>query len=192
VKIRMIAAAALVLAAACGGQGASPDEGPSPAQGRMAGGAGPVLGGSGPNVFALIGARQQLALTGAQVTELDSIGRVWSVRNDSLQRQLRDYRGGRTDLGLVRPILERMAENNGVANQAVEALLNPEQRRIACTLTPPEPARPQTMRPPGSARVGGRGGRMRPARGGGDTVPGMRLRRGWPWCAAPVAADSAG
>jgi hypothetical protein len=190
VKIRMMAAAALVLAAACGGQAASPDDGPSPVEGRMAS-AGPVLGGSGPNVFALIGARQQLALTGAQVTELDSIGRVWSVRNDSLQRQLRDHRGGRTDLEVVRPILERMAENNGVANQAVEALLNEEQRRIACTLTPPEPARPQTMRPPGSARVGGRGGRMRPARDG-DTEPGLRLRRGWPWCAAPVAADSAG
>jgi hypothetical protein len=189
---RMMAAAALVLVAACGGQAAPPEDGPAPAQARMAGDGPPVLGGSGPNVFALIGARQQLALTGAQVTELDSINRVWSVRNDSLQRQLRDYRGGRTDLEAVRPVLVQMAENNGVANAAVEAVLTAEQRRIACTLTPPEPAtRPQAVRPPGSARIGGRGGRMRPANGS-EVEPGMRLRRGWPWCAAPVAADSAG
>jgi hypothetical protein len=191
VKTRMMAAAALVLAAACGGQAAPPEEGPAPSQVR-ADGVSVVVGGGGPNVFVLIGARERLSLTGMQVTELDSIGRLWSVRNDSLQRQLRDTRGGRTDLGAVRPVLERMAENNGTANGAVEAVLTQEQRRIACTLTPPEPVRQPAMRPPGYGRPGGRGGRMRPARGAGDTVPGMRMRRGWPWCTAPVAADSAG
>lgn len=187
--IRMMAVAALALAAACGGTGAAPDENPAPRAGDAlpAG----VTGGGGPNVFALLGARQQLSLTGPQVTELDSIGRMWSVRNDSLQRQLT---GGRTEVAMIRPLLERMAVNNGEANSAIEALLNPEQRRIACTLPVaqgPERRGPAAPRP--GSRPGGYGSpnpRMRSGRN--DTVPSMRMRRGWPWCSGAAAADTTG
>lgn len=192
VKIRMMAVAALALAAACGGS-APPENGPAPRAADE--GApmmmGPGVGGSGPNVFALIGQRERLALTGPQVVELDSIGRAWSLANDSLQRELRGRGGERTTLEAVRPLLLRMAENNDAANRAVEAVLNEEQRRIACTLQPPQAQgemRPRQGRRPGARpgdRMGGRPG-TRP-----DAEPGTRVRRGWPWCAPAVPADSA-
>jgi hypothetical protein len=192
---RMTAVAALVLAAACGGS-APPDDGPAP---QGPGGAGEPgmragIGGGPPSVFALIGAREQLGLSGAQVTELDSIGRMWSVRNDSLQRQLAELDGRRnaTTMDRARPILLRMAENNQRAGRAVETLLNEEQRRIACTL--PNAQGERRVSPgrapgagPGGRGPGGRGG-MRPG-GPGGGEPGMRTR--WPWCAPAVPADSA-
>lgn len=190
--MRMMAVAALALSAACGGTGTAPEQGPAPRQdgGMLSAGA---TGGGGPNVFALLGARQQLALTGAQVTELDSIGRMWAVRNDSLQRQV-GRPGERTDIALIRPVLEQMAANNEQSNAAIETVLNAEQRRIACTL--PVVQRPERRgqadggRMGGGGRPGGPGGGVRPGRGR-DSVPGMRMRRGWPWCAATAPADSA-
>lgn len=182
VKIRMMAVAALALAAACGGS-TPPQDGPAP-QGAGEGPgefAGPMpggVGGGGPNVFALIGARERLGLNGAQVTDLDSIGRAWSVVNDSVQRELR-RRGERTS-ATVHPLLLRMAENNDAANRAVEALLNEEQRRVACTLPAAQPGRADS-RPPANRPSDRRAGARRQP---GDSVPGMRMRRGWPWCAS--------
>jgi hypothetical protein len=196
VKIRMMAVAALALAAACGGT-TPPEDGPAPGgRGGPGGTGGPMMsgmGGGGPNVFALIGAREQLSLSGAQVTELDSIGRAWSVLNDSLQRQLRGRRGDRTPMEEVRPLLLRMAANNESANRAVETLLSDEQRRMACAL-PAAQGEARRRPPPGAPMPGGRpGGARRPRsqRMPGDTMPGMRMSRGWPWCAPTVPADSA-
>jgi hypothetical protein len=190
---RMMAVAVLALAAACGGQGGAPADAPAPQAGAPALPEGVITGGGGPNVFALLGARQQLALTSAQVTSLDSIGRLWSVRNDSLQRQLRVPRE-RTEIPVVRPVLEQMAVNNDAANRLVENVLNAEQRRIACTLPVVQTDRRgpsyTTAPPPGTTRAGGRNGLGQRARR--DTVPGTRMRRGWPWCGAATAADSAG
>lgn len=201
---RMTAVAALVLAAACGGS-APPENGPAPqgpdgpgGPGRPGGPGMVALGGGPPSVFALIGAREQLGLSGAQVTELDSIGRVWSVRNDSLQRQLSELDGRRnaTTMERARPILLRMAENNQWAGGAVETLLSEEQRRIACTLPNAQGDRRGTATPrgtgagPGRRGPGGRGG-MRPGGAPGEMEPGMRMRRGWPWCAQTAPADSA-
>lgn len=195
VKIRMMAMAALTLAAACGGGTAPPRDGPAPrGPGEGPGGvAGPMpagVGGGGPNVFALIGARERLSLTGAQVTDLDSIGRSWSVVNDSVQRELR-RRGERTPVETVHPLLLRMAENNDAANRAVEALLNEEQRRVACTLpnAQPEARRPPVSRPPVNRPSDRRAGARRQP---GDSVPGMRMRRGWPWCAPAAPAPGEG
>jgi hypothetical protein len=187
----MMAVAALALAAACGGQGGAPADAPAPQASAAA--LTEIRGGGGPNVFVLLGARQQLSLTSAQVTALDSIGRLWSVRNDSLQRQLRAPRE-RTEIPVVRPVLEQMAENNEAANRMVEGVLNGEQRRIACTLPVAEADRRRptyvTAPAPGTTRPGGRNGLGQRARR--DTVPTTLLRRGWPWCGAGVAADTAG
>lgn len=185
--IRMMAVAALVLSAACGGAGNAPQDGPAPGPAGAPLPAG-LTGGSVPNVFALMGARQQLALTGAQVTELDSIGRMWSVRNDSLQRQL-GRSGERAEVALVRPVLERMAANNQEANTAIEALLNADQRRIACTL--PVAQGPE-RRFPVAERPINPNGRLGSARNRRDTAPAMPMRRGWPWCSAAAAADTTG
>ena len=195
-KIRMMAVAALALSAACGGSsGAAPEDGPAP---QRVGGPLPqgLTGGGGPNVFVLLGAREQLALTSAQVTDLDSIGRGWSVRNDSLARQLQDMRG-RATIEEMHPFLERMAMNNQVANGYVEAVLNADQRRIACTLTAGQQGdrrRPSVggrMTDRGGRIGGGGQGRMRPGRGGADTIPGRFTRSGWPWCTSAAPADSA-
>lgn len=192
-KTRMMAVAALALAAACGGQGGAPADAPALQAGASALPEGVIMGGGGPNVFVLLGARQQLALSSGQVTALDSIGRLWSVRNDSLQRQLRAPRE-RTEIPLVRPVLEQMAVNNDAANRLVEGVLTAEQRRIACTLPIAQadrrgPAR-VTAPAPGTTRAGGRNGLGQRARR--DTVTGTRMRRGWSWCATAAAADSAG
>lgn len=190
---RMMAVAALALAAACGGQGGAPADAPAPRAGAPALPEGVLMGGGGPNVFALLGARQQLSLTSPQVTALDSIGRLWSVRNDSLQRQLRAPRE-RTEIPVVRPVLEQMAVNNDAANRMVQDVLTPEQRRIACTLPVAQADRRPayaTAPAPGTTRAGGRNGLGQRARR--DTVPTtLRMRRGWPWCGAAAAADSAG
>jgi hypothetical protein len=158
---------------------------------------GPVagMGGGPPGVFALIGAREQLSLTGAQVTALDSINRVWSVRNDSVQRQLREIDGRRNAATMerARPLLLRMAENNQWAGSAVESLLTEEQRRIACTLPVATGAdRGASDAAPRRTGAGGRGGMRQPRGTMADGATGMRARRGWSWCGAPVAADSAG
>jgi hypothetical protein len=188
---RMMAAAALVLAAACGGS-APPGEGPEP-DGQQAPGAMPMrgMGGGGPNVFALIGAREQLGLSGTQVVELDSIGRGWAVLNDSLQRQLREDSGDRRpNMERVRPVLLRMAENNEAANLAVQQVLTDEQERGACALPMAQQRQRTGPPPPGSRRVGSRGRRGQV--GPGDTVPEISMRRGWPWCGLQAPADSAG
>jgi hypothetical protein len=195
-KIRMIAAAGLVLAAACGGgSGGAPSEGPGP-RSQDAGMADPmagmsVTGGGQPSVFALLGERERLALTGTQVTALDSINRAWAVVNDTLQRQLRtawgDRRGRRSSRSFeqARPVLLRIAENNDVANRAVEAVLNQDQRRTACAIqteTREERGRDGRTLPPGMRR--------RPGMAPFDTIPGARALRGWPWCSGRMAADS--
>ena len=206
-KIRMIAVAALGLASACGG-GAAPADGPGPqnaadgGQGELAQMAGFSMGGGEPRVFSLLGARERLALTSHQVTVLDSVNRVWASRNDSLQRSLRAVWGNsrsrsNASFQQARPVLIAIAENNDVANRAVESLLDTAQRGTACTIQMEQrgEARAQAAAQGRGGRPGGRaGGRPPPRRPRGgaqrDTVPGTRALRGWPWCAA-TPADSA-
>jgi hypothetical protein len=207
-KIRMIAVAALGLASACGG-GSAPSEGPGPESGAEGGPAGELaqmgnfsIGGGEPRVFSLLGARERLALTSHQVTVLDSVNRVWASRNDSLQRSLRAVWGNsrsrsNASFQQARPVLIAIAENNDVANSAVESLLDAGQRSTACTIQMEQrgEARAQSAAQGRGGRPGGRaGGRPPPRRPRGgaplDTVPGTRALRGWPWCAA-TPADSA-
>jgi len=202
-KIRMIAVAALGLASACGG-GSAPSQGPGPEssadggpQGELAGMGGISMGGGQPSVFSLLGARERMALTSQQVTALDSINRVWAVRNDSLQRQLRGAWGesrSRSNQAFqqARPVLIQIAENNEVANRAVESLLDADQRRTACTIQGEQRAQ-AAERPGGRPDARRRTAPIRRGRGAPrlDTIPGTRAIRGWPWCAGNVPADSA-
>lgn len=194
-KIRMIAVAALALAAACGGQG-QPADGPGPQEGAggsvdEAMGGMMVMGGGQPAVFALLGARERLSLTGPQVTVLDSINRLWAARNDTLQRQLRGEwsqspRRSRRSFEQARPVLMAIAENNDLANRAVQSVLNEQQRATACVMQGELREQERTRSreralPPGMRR--------RPGDAPFDTIPGARALRGWPWCSSAMAGN---
>lgn len=172
--IRMMTVAGLVLAAGCGGSGAPPRDGPAPV---ITPG---MTNGGGPNVIALIGAREQVGLTGQQVVALDSIGRLWSDRQDSIRAEMR---GESQREGVAAQLLVRMAENNARANEAVEAVLTDEQRRAVCGIRVLDPDRRIVgSRAAPVDRRNTRDPRLRAGRSAVDTIPGVR--RGWPWCGA--------
>lgn len=183
----MIGLAAL---AACGAQ-PDPEDGPAPAA-APGGVEGPLVldvsGGSTPSVYGLIGERERLRLTSAQVTTLDSIAIVLAAANDSLRRSVRDaWDGDRPRPGAerwerTRPALIQIARNNQAASLLVQNTLTEEQRGIACQIQAEVRARrPEPIRraPPGSRRIGGR----RPP---ADSVAVRRATEGWPWCPPPA------
>jgi hypothetical protein len=187
----MVGLAAL---AACGAQ-PDPESGPAPASEleRTEGLEWPLVmdmsGAGTPSVYGLIGERQRLGLTSAQVTTLDSIGVVLAAANDSLRRSVRDaWDGDRPRRGYerwerTRPALVQIARNNRAASVLVQNTLSEAQRGIACEIQAevrarrPEPVRPQL---PGSRRIGGR--RRPPA----DSAALRRPVEGWPWCPPPA------
>jgi hypothetical protein len=183
---------ALAALAACGGGQQGPQGGPAPA-----GGPSDValtmeaVGGGPPSIYGLIGDRERLSLTSAQVNALDSISVAWSAADQVLRRELREAWGGdrpRGGDGMVRarPVLERIAINNQVATEGVEALLNEEQRGIACQLQAEQRAeRGQVAPRVSSTAPRGPGGGAPRARPNAAEVQAMdRGPRGWPWCAA--------
>lgn len=175
----------LMALAACGAQ-PEPEVGPEPF-----GEVRPMVldmgGGGTPSIRGLIGERQRLNLTGAQVTTLDSIAIRLAAANDSLRRTLRgDWERERPRVGSerweeARPIFETIAQNNRNAGLLVQQVLNQEQQRIACEMYAEDREAdrrraPIRRDPPGRYRVGGRD---RAA----DSVNVAALRaRGWPWC----------
>jgi hypothetical protein len=212
-----LAAAALLLAA-CGGQQPQPAPGPagsarvmtsrdSAAREMFAA----YRAAQMPSVYAVIGARDQLHLTSAQVTALDSIADAVREQNrpfaDSLRRFARPGYGGPIGLPTNEAqqrdftvYLRQMGENTRRGELAIQALLTPEQRTGVCAI-----ARESTAgryggygreegRGGGGGGFGGRGG-MGGGYGGrrngdwrtmGDSL-GMRGGGGgWPWCAASM------
>lgn len=185
----MIGLAAL---AACGGR-PDPESGPAPAsapgpQGTEAPLVLDVSGGSTPSVYGLLGERQRLRLTSAQVTTLDSIAVVLAAANDSLRRSVREAwngdrpRAGREQWERTRPALIQIARNNRAASLLVQNTLTDEQRGTACEIQAEVRARrPEPVRraPPGRRRIGGR---PPPA----DSAALRRAPDGWPWCPPPA------
>ncbi|HEX6372029.1 MAG TPA: hypothetical protein VF006_24100 [Longimicrobium sp.] len=179
----------LAAMAACGGQ-PEPGDGPAPATRP-----GPddrlvldVSGGSTPSVYGLIGERQRLGLTGAQVTTLDSIAIVLAAANDSLRRSVREaWEGDRPRPGSerwerTRPALIQIAQNNRAAGLLVQSTLTEDQRGIACELQAEARARrPEVVRlaPRGARRIGRR-------REAADSATVRRAPDGWPWCPPPA------
>jgi len=206
---RYAAVMACLLAAGCGGQ-TEPAGSPAPEPGMSRGeGPGMGMGGMGmgggmgaPPVYALIGARERLSLTSAQVTALDSLGERLERQNRELRRQLEDrgFRPGsrptQAQMEAARPVFEQIRQNNTRTMEAVGALLNEEQRQGACTLQREGREEGRGGRRGGGVREGGgRGGRQGGRMGGGmeGRRPGgmaadsmmMGRSRGWPWCPAP-------
>lgn len=157
---------ALAALAACGG--------PAATAGRPAG-APPLIAptGSGawqPSVAALLGERDRLELTSAQVASLDSLSRAWGSRQDSLARAARAAMDDESPpsgaaLERARPIFQAITANNRGTAEAVGEVLDAGQREVACRL---EAEQRETAR-----AVRGRS-RGAPARGG------------WPWCPPPA------
>jgi hypothetical protein len=185
----MIGLAAL---AACGAQ-PDPESGPAPASAPSPEGMDgslvlDVSGGATPSVYGLLGERQRLQLTSAQVTTLDSIGVVLAAANDSLRRSVREAwngdrpRPGREQWQRTQPALVQMARNNRAASMLVHNTLTEEQRGIACDIQAEVRARrPEPVRraPPGSRRIGGR-------RVPADSATLRRPPDGWHWCPPPA------
>lgn len=170
---------ALLALAACGAQPEAPAEGPVPDGER------PVVidmtGAGMPGIRGLIGERQRLGLTGAQVTTLDSLAVLLAAANDSLRRSMGEgtQRGQRSRPGTPQwernlPALQTIAQNNRNASLLVQQVLTEDQHRIACEIDAENEARRPRPRPipRQPARLGGR--RVR------DSIP--EPRRGWPWC----------
>lgn len=182
--------AGLMALAACGAQ-PEPEDVPGPAQAPR----GPLVvdvgGANTPSIRGLIGERQRLGLTGAQVTTLDSIAIVLSAANDSLRRAVREEWGevqprpGSERWDRTQPALAQIGQNNRAASTLVQNLLNEEQRRIACEMQEEQRARnpqPTRLAPPGARRIGGR------ARAADADSVLLRRSSGWPWCPPPADA----
>ena len=148
-----MAAAVLFLAACSSNSGSAPagSPGPSGTRSRTPGDTSEITmenrgPGRAPPTFGLLGQRERLGLTSAQVTSIDSIGEALRVKNEALLRHLRalqDSLGGRDRMSArsERVLLERgapqfaaMRANNLEATRAVYDVLTPAQRVTSCTL----------------------------------------------------------
>jgi hypothetical protein len=176
-KRSAVLALLLVSAAACGGAPAEPASAPPPA-------AMPFGSLEAPPVHSLIGHRQALELTSAQITVLDSIGQHVNAANRPLMQQMGELRAqfrGRTGEAVPggeegRSLLEQIRQNNREAVEGVREVLTPAQQQRACALYRDADQRRQraaagrTQQPTGAARA--RGAPERPA-----------VATVWPWCA---------
>lgn len=151
VMLLVLSAAACASAAPRAGEASVP----APAAGQV------------PPIPALVGERERLGLTAAQVSALDSIARAWSATDGRLYRKMGVERGRRpvpVALGLhAGATREALAENTLRAVSAVERVLTPEQRRAACALP----------------RASGRGW----------DHP-TKMRHAWTWCASGSTAST--
>ncbi len=203
-KMRITLAAALLLAA-CGGP-RQPETGPQPTGSGRAAGRDSLFaayrGAQMPSVAALIGARERLKLTSAQVTAIDSIDVAVRVQNqpltDSLRAITRSRNGGPIDQprneqerAAFLSVLRRIGENNRRGLDAIQALLTPEQRTGVCTLQQEERGFGGMRRRGGMGGRGGGGGRDGGMYGGGrgmppgmpgDSIGARGGFGGWPWC----------
>jgi hypothetical protein len=180
VKRRMLMLGLLALAA-CGAQ-PEPQDGPATRQEPEGLVTLDVGGGAVPPIRGLIGERQRLGLTGAQVTTLDSIAIVLAASNDSLRRSVREAWGGdRPGRGgamweRTGPALAQIGRNNRAAGLLVQNTLTEGQRGIVCEMQAEQYARQPVRRPPPDFS----GGRPRV-----DTLALRRAQEGWPWCPPP-------
>jgi hypothetical protein len=157
-----------------------------------------------PSIYGLLGAREELKLTSAQVTALDSIAEELRTANRRLADQMRDVTDARPGGPIVEPrdsaerarfipLLREVAENNQRAVAAVRTELTEEQRTAACRIADDRAGRGL------DAEFSGRSGHPRhaPQRRGlvvdpeampDSVMPGVG--RVWPWCRPAAPARS--
>lgn len=176
--IRQLPLAALLLLAACGGRREPPPASTDPSEPSIA----TVTTLRTPPIYALLGFRDRLQLTSAQITAIDSIGQQVSRANGPLVSELREAmneraaRRSRRDLDdEERANFRTVRDNNQRAIQGIQGVLTDEQERIVCELWQDDPREAAARR----ARVRGRDGRM---------IAPLLSRPPWPWCAPPAAA----
>lgn len=144
-----------------------------------------------PPVYALIGQRQELSLTSAQVTALDSIGVSIQTRNQPVLDEIRELqptgfrrRMNAQDMERMRPLVDSVRENNRRGQEAVRTLLSEEQRTAVCRMYAPDRAerrRREAMQR--QARQAPRG------RFDSDTVS-AGFRGPWSWCGTQSATTA--
>jgi hypothetical protein len=149
-------------------------------------------------VYALIGQREKLGLTSAQVTALDSIGVHIDRANAPLMSRLRELRGEyggrrnapRPDSEELQPTLEQLRRNNQQAVEGVRNVLTAQQRTTTCELAR-ESARDamRDRRDEFAQRNRGRQpGRMRDGMAADSALAWNRPV--WTWCAAPTQGQT--
>lgn len=151
-----------------------------------------------PPIYALLGHRQDLNLTSAQITQLDSIAESTREANAALVEGLRTRareRASRNRSGVLQvdeetaPLLERVRASHRRAAEAVRAVLSDEQQATTCRLFGEQRRLDAEQR--GSAT---RDRRARRGRQGvpADTVGGWSGRSVWPWCDQGAKATTPG
>jgi hypothetical protein len=138
-----------------------------------------------PPVYSLLGFREKLELTSAQITSLDSIATGVHDQNGPLIDQLREQAiPTRNQVGLVipdemGPTLESVRKNNRDAATAVGRVLTPEQQKSVCEIL-------EEQRQERDGRGGRRAQPRRSSRLGteADSILASARRSVWPWCSA--------
>ncbi len=144
-----------------------------------------------PPVYSLIGDRERLKLTSAQVTSLDSIGVALQAQNSPLIDQVRELQesgGGfrrrvsQQQVEQSRPLTDQIRENNRRAQEGVRALLTAEQQREACAVRPDQREADERRRRSEQAQRSN----ARRTGFGMDSMMTTSSRRGvWTWCSLP-------
>lgn len=148
-----------------------------------------------PPVYSLLGYRDEIGLTSAQVTALDSIAEGVRRENAPLVQQLRERNPARAQQrGFIlvdsasQPVLEELRQNNRQAVAAVGEVLTAEQRTTACRLIDQSQRDRMTRRGAQEARARQRRapGRVEP-----EDTAWIGGRGGWTWCAPASPASPA-
>jgi hypothetical protein len=139
-----------------------------------------------PPIYSILGFRDKIELTSAQITSLDSIATWVHDQNLQLIQELREESSPtRNQIGMVvpdelRPALDSVRTNNRAAAAAVGKVLTPTQQQSACQIFE-EQARERD-----SDRNRGNGPRPRTSRLGteADSILANARRSVWPFCRA--------
>jgi hypothetical protein len=156
-----------------------------------------------PPVYALLGEREELALSSGQVNTIDSIAEALRERNRPLADQLRGMTGSGAG-GPVRrprsaeeearflPVLEEIGRNNREAMDAVGRALSDEQRGKVCQMRPERAREHPPFATPAGRDMPGRVRHARPRGMPMDSATADVLRRGgrWSWCPPPAPAQA--
>ena len=191
---RHLAGLGILALAACGPSTPPPASTPSGSATRPAA-MGPI---QTPPVYALLGQREKLGLSSAQVTALDSIGMHIDRANAPLMSRLRELRGEyggrrgapRPNDEELQPTLEQLRTNNRQAMEGVRNVLTPQQRTTACEMARESSREAMRDRRGESAQRGG--DRPYGARRGGMAADSALAwsRPVWTWCTAPAQGST--